>query len=75
MKIEDEEAISPPCVAGNVRYAAKRFTRMAWLLLTRRITFASFKRSLSTSQRAVCAIGGGMVFCDYADERMYFGYE
>jgi len=75
MQIENDEYFEPEGIAFKVHYAAKRFTRMARLFLARRITWESFKLSQRTSQKAVCLIGGGMVFCDYADEAAYLGYE
>jgi len=75
MNLEDNQLFRPVGIANKAHYAAKRFIRMSRFLLARRITLVSFKISLRTNQRAVCQIGGGMIFCDYDDEAAYFCYE
>jgi len=45
---------------------------MGQMFLLRRITWRSFSMSMRPKQRAVALIGGGMVFCDWRDERDYF---
>lgn len=49
-----------------------RVLRMTRLLLARDVSVGSWVKSLRLSQHAVCARGGGMVFCDEATEREYF---
>jgi hypothetical protein len=50
----------------------RRLLRMTKFLVAGRISRHSFRRSLNPRQRAVCMIGGGLVFCDYRDENDFF---
>lgn len=53
---------------SRVRRAARMFA--AWV--HGRITWRSARRGMHPSQKAVCCKAGGMMFCDAADEAVFF---
>jgi len=50
----------------------KRLLRMAPMFLKGEITWGNFINSTRLAQKSVCLVGGGMVFCDRADEALFF---
>ena len=49
-----------------------RCVRMVRALASGRVTWSSFWAGLRPSQVAVCCRGGGMMFCNAAEEAMFF---
>jgi hypothetical protein len=39
------------------------------------VTWSNFVKSLRPAQKSVLLVGGGVVFCDREDERLYFQEE
>lgn len=65
--------IGSPRSNGSMVKRIKRLSRMAPMWLRGDITFDNFKLSINhLEMKAVCLTGGGMMFCDREDEKLFF---